>query len=174
MSTPVPAALDADDRFEIQQLLHRYAWALDTGDVDGFVDCFSADAVLVWDSFERPCRWVGQSRLRAFAAALRDLPTTAGRRHHLSNILLETGPDGVIARSYVTVVWSQEEAPHPITMTGWYEDELSREGGSWRIVHRTIRDWTGPVLARFPGQSGEPSRRPLPPPLAAIFASATV
>jgi len=32
------------DRLEIQDLYARYSWALDTGDTDGYVALFTADA----------------------------------------------------------------------------------------------------------------------------------
>ena len=36
-----------EDRVAIQDLIANYCWALDTGDVESFVACFTPDAVLI-------------------------------------------------------------------------------------------------------------------------------
>jgi ketosteroid isomerase-like protein len=69
--------LTADDQLAIRDTIARYAWALDTGDVDGFVACFCRDGVLVWDAFEKPERWEGAEGLRHFAEFFRSLPSSA-------------------------------------------------------------------------------------------------
>ena len=38
-----------EDRVAIQDLIAKYCWALDTGDVESFVACFTPDAVIVED-----------------------------------------------------------------------------------------------------------------------------
>jgi hypothetical protein len=48
---------------------------------------------------------------------------------------------------------------------GHYEDMFRREDGEWRLAQRAIRDWSGPILARFAGQTGEREARPQPPQL---------
>src|SRR5688572_9308230 len=81
--------LSSEDRREIQDVIYRYAWALDTGDVERFVDCFCPDGVLIWDAFETPDRYEGAEALRRFATILRDLPSSAGRQHLVGNTLIE-------------------------------------------------------------------------------------
>jgi hypothetical protein len=53
---------------------------------------------------------------------------------------------------------------------GYYEDAFCREDGRWCISERHIRDWSGPILGNFAGQSGARVARPLPPQLAGILA----
>jgi hypothetical protein len=48
---------------------------------------------------------------------------------------------------------------------GHYEDLFRREDGEWRLAERAIRDWSGPILARFAEQTGEREARPQPPQL---------
>ncbi|HWW64062.1 MAG TPA: nuclear transport factor 2 family protein [Sphingomonadaceae bacterium] len=160
--------LTADDRHAIHELIYGYAWALDTGDVDGFVSCFSEDALLVWDAFEEPTEWRGAEELRGFASFLRDLPTTAGRQHHVSNIIVRGDNQAATAVSYVTVVLRQGDGPHPTTVMGWYDDAFVRLPDGWRIARRVIRDWSGPVLAKLAGQTGERVVRPRPAALAGM------
>ncbi len=162
------APLTAEDRQQIQEAIHRYAWSLDTGDVEGFVSCFTPDGVLVWDAFEAPYEWRGAEELRGFATRLRDLPSTAGRQHHVSSILISGDAAEAQAKAYVVVMVRQEEGAHPTTVMGWYEDVLRPTPEGWRIASRTIRDWSGPVLARLAGQTGERTGRPRPAALAAL------
>lgn len=160
--------LTAADTQAITALLYRYAWALDTGDVDAFVALFSADGVLVWDAFEAPEEWRGHAALRAFAEDLRDLPTTAGRQHHVANVLVSGGHGKASVKAYVTVHLRQAEAPHPTTVMGWYDDECVLEADGWKLKRHVIRDWCGPVLKRLAGQSGEREARQRPPMLATL------
>lgn len=164
--------LSVADQLAIRDVISRYAWALDTGDVDGFVGCFCSDGVLLWDAFEQPMRWQGAAALRHFAAFFRDLPTSAGRQHHVSNTLISTCEDGASSQSYVAVALRQGDGPHLLNVMGYYEDRFRREDGHWRLAERIIRDWSGPVLENFAGQTGERVARAMPPPLSgAIFGS---
>jgi uncharacterized protein (TIGR02246 family) len=161
----VTQALSLDDQLAIRDVIARCAWALDTGDVDGFVACFCSDGVLLWDVFETPDRWEGEAALRHFAEFFRAQPTSAGRQHHVSNTVITASPEGALARSYVTVALRQGHGPHLLNVMGYYEDRFRREDGRWRLAERVIRDWSGPILARFAGQTGEREARPKPPQL---------
>lgn len=164
--------LSSEDQRQIQHVIHQYAWALDTGDVERFVDCFCSDGVLIWDAFETPDRYVGTDALRRFATFLRDLPSSAGRQHHVSNTLIEGEGDEARVSSYVVVFMRQGDGPHLVGVMGWYEDVFYRSAHGWRIRERVIRDWSGPVLARFAGQSGERVSRPRPAVLAPLASPA--
>lgn len=157
------------DRLEIHELTARYAWSLDTGDEDAFVDCFCRDGELVWDVFEAEGRWGGAAALRAFIGYFRQRPESAGRQHHVSNLIVTPTDSGATAKSYVAVALRREPGPHQLHVMGYYEDELQREQGRWRFARRFIRDWNGPILANFAGQDGARSVRPLPPPLAELW-----
>ncbi len=163
--------LSTQDQLDIQQLIARYAWSLDTGDVEAFIRCFARDGALVWDAFDTPLRWSGTDELRHFIEGLRALPDSAGRQHHVSNLLIEPFESGARARAFVLVTLRKPDGAVQAHVTGHYEDELVVEDGEWRIRRRTIRDWAGPVLERFAGQPKEAARRALPPPLAALLPS---
>lgn len=163
------SAFDAGDRLEIHELVARYAWSLDTGDADAFVDCFARDGELVWDVFEVEGRWRGVAALRGFIDYFRRRPESAGRQHHVSNLIVTPTDTGATAKCYVAVALRREPGPHLLNVMGYYEDALQREDGRWRFARRVIRDWSGPVLSRFAGQEGTRSVRPLPPPLAELW-----
>jgi hypothetical protein len=162
--------LSANDRLEIREVIARCAWALDTGDAEAFVACFCADGVLLWDVFETADRWQGEAALRHFAEFFRDQPTSAGRQHHVTNTVITPDAQGARAMSYVTVALRQGHGPHLLNVMGYYEDSFRLEHGRWRLAERVIRDWSGPALERFAGQSGEREARPRPPQLdGAVF-----
>lgn len=80
---------------------------------------------------------------------------------------------GIASSDAAAVAPWRDEGPHRPHMVGHHEDILGREDGQWRLAQRTIRDWSGPVLASFAGEAGEWRARALPPPLiGAIFPSA--
>lgn len=164
----MPNAIAAADQLAIHDVIARYAWALDTGDVEGFVACFCTDGELVWDAFEHPQSWRGENALRHFATFFRALPSSAGRQHHVSNIILTPHAEGIAARSYVAVALRQGDGPHALHVMGWYEDLFRKEDSTWRLSQRVIRDWSGPILADFAGQTGERVARTMPLPLAGL------
>ncbi len=163
--TPAPTA---EDQIAVQQVIARYAWALDTGDVEGFVGCFCTDGTLVWDAFEEPHSWRGADALRHFARFFAALPSSAGRQHHVSNIVITPATEGLDAKSYCLVALRQGDGPHALHVMGWYQDRFRQENGEWRLAERVIRDWSGPILKDFAGQTGERVARPMPPPLAGL------
>ena len=164
----MPETLTTADQLEIRDVVSRYAWSLDTGDVEGFVACFASDGVLLWDAFEVPEQWQGHDALRHFATFFRDQPTSAGRQHHVTNVLIDGTENGASGRAYAAVALRQGDGPHALHVMGWYEDAFRIEDGKWKLARRVIRDWSGPILANFAGQTGEREARPLPPPLAAM------
>jgi len=165
------ATLSAGDRLEIHELLARYAWSLDTGDETRFVACFTRDAELLWDVFDEPGLWKGSAALQRFVAYFRSRPESAGRQHHVTNIVLESTNDGVLAKSYVLVALRVDDGPHRLNVMGYYEDVVQQEGGHWRIARRVIRDWSGPVLANIAGQDGQRRSRQRPAALDGLWAT---
>lgn len=159
--------LTTADRLAIHERLAACAWALDTGDADAFAACFCDDGILEWDAFEEPLKWQGRAALHHFAAFLRDLPTSAGRQHHITNTVITASdkPGEAFARSYVNVALRQGDGPHQLYVMGWYQDTFRQEAGQWLLARRAIMDWSGPILKNFAGQSGERVARPMPPPL---------
>lgn len=57
--------LPIEDRIGLQDLIADYSWALDTGDVEALVACFTPDARMVEEVFEDPDIWTD---MRVFAA----------------------------------------------------------------------------------------------------------
>ena len=157
--------LSTSDRLDIHELVARYAWKLDTGDLEGFASCFTDDGVLIWDAFETPDRWAGAQQLRSFVEFFRSRPSSAGRQHHITNVLVDGEGETARSTSYVTVVVRRGEPPYPVTFAGYYEDVVVKRGDQWLFQQRWIRDWSGPILKAFAGETGERVPRARPPEL---------
>jgi hypothetical protein len=158
-------SIEIADKVLIQERLSACAWALDTADIEGFAGCFCSDGLLEWDAFEEIMTWQGRDALQHFAGFLRDQPQSALRQHHVTNTVITPSEDGALAKSFVAVALRQGDGPHLLNVMGWYEDHFRMEDGQWRIARRIIRDWSGPVVGGFAGQTGEKVARPFPPPL---------
>lgn len=124
-----------EDRLAISDLFVRYTTALDRGDVDTVVDCFTEDAVL-----ESPAIGViaGREAIQAFAgrfAALRRGGTQF--RHMISNFAVEIEEERARATCYLLVLITSGGASHPLP-PGRYECELLKQGGEWRFRRRVV------------------------------------
>jgi hypothetical protein len=154
------------DRLAIQDLLTAYSWALDTGDVEGLVKLFTADARVIEEVFEEPDVWEGRDAIRKLSAHYFNVPNFPGRQHHVGNSVFEGSGDRIKVKSFVFVTECQGEPPYVLRFAGWYDDIVVKEADQqWRFKSRTIRLWDGEVLKNFPGR-GQRIARKRPPELA--------
>lgn len=161
---PKAKPLTVADRVAISDLIADYAWALDTGDVDALVACFTPDAVVTEEVFEDPDRWEGRENIRRFAEHYFNVPNFPGRQHHVSQLLAKGDSKRCSARSFAFVTECQGEPPYTLRFAGYYEDKLVKVRNRWLFRERVIRLWDGEVLARFPGR-GQRMTRKRPPEL---------
>ena len=126
-----------EDRLAINDLFVRYTTALDAGEVETVVDCFTADAAL-----ESPVIGViaGRDAIRAFAgrfAAQRAAGTQF--RHLVTNIAadIEAGGDRARASAYLLVLITRDGQSRQLP-PGRYECELIKQGGEWRFSRRVV------------------------------------
>jgi hypothetical protein len=139
-AAPAPAAapggagtLTADDYVAIQQLVARYAYALDQNPDNGasYADLFTADAV-----FRQP-RTEGRENLAKLATSAPHGPRYT--RHFIANHVIDTTPDGAAGRQYLVAVDIGESGqPSSIFLGGHYEDVYARTPAGWRFKTRTF------------------------------------
>ncbi len=153
--------MTVEDRFAIQDLVARYAWSLDTGDIDALVACFTPDARVIEEVFEDPDIWEGHDGIRRISEHYRNASGFPGRQHHTSQLQVTGDAEACDARSFVFVTECHGEPPYLLRFAGYYEDRIVKRDGQWLFKERTIRLWDGPILSRFPGH-GEwiPRKRP--------------
>jgi uncharacterized protein (TIGR02246 family) len=123
-----------EERLAISDLFARYCCALDDGEADTVIACFTADAVLKSPVIDLR----GTAAIRAFAgrfAAMRAAGTQF--RHFVTNIAAEIDGDRARATAYLLVVISQDGS-HRTLPPGRYECELVKDAGMWRFTRRTV------------------------------------
>ena len=113
----------------------RYTTALDAGDVETVVGCFTADAVL-----ESPVIGViaGHDAIRAFAgrfAAQREAGTQF--RHMITNLAVEFAGQRAHATCYLLVLITRDGNSRQLP-PGRYECELVKDDGQWRFRRRVV------------------------------------
>jgi uncharacterized protein (TIGR02246 family) len=123
------------DRAAIHDLFTRYCCALDNGEVEAVVDCFTVDAILKSPVIDIS----GRDEICTFAgrfAAQRAAGTQF--RHMVSNIAVTiTGKRGA-ASAYLLVLISKD-GNHRSLPPGRYACELIKdESGEWRFSRRTV------------------------------------
>jgi hypothetical protein len=119
-STP---ALTAQDYIDIQQLYARYNWAIDAGDVEGYVALYTPDG-----SFNT---FTGADGLRTFMKGRQ--PGT--RRHWNSNLVITPSPEGASGKVYLLLV-DVGAKPPTNSSAARYEDRLVKTTGGWRFKKR--------------------------------------
>lgn len=125
-----------EDRFEIEDLFHTYTAALDRGDVEGVVACFTQDG---WLDSPIVGRHQGSKELRGFAEKTAQAVRRGARfRHVVSNFRIEVDGERGRACCYlldlVTVDGKTE-----LLSPGEYDCTLAKVNGRWlfesRLVH---------------------------------------
>jgi hypothetical protein len=157
------ATLAIEDRLALQDLMAAYSWALDTGDVEGLVACFTQDAHMVEEVFEDPDIWAGHDGIRKLAQHYFNAPGFPGRQHHVTQVQYFPHDANMVGmRGFAFVTECNGEPPYLLRFTGYYEDLAVRSAdGRWRFKSRTVRLWDGPVLKNFPGRGQwVPRKRP--------------
>lgn len=180
------AELTGQDYAEIQQLVARYAHAIDTCADNGheYARLYTADGVFIdlysENGFSKGgVRAEGYDRLAAVAGGgpngCRDSPRW-DLTHLMVNHVITPSPEGATGRVYLIEVWGGTDPSH-VVRAGGYEDVYVRTPDGWRFQSRAhVRDkaWHHPGLQTpnlqspprpTPGPLGQP--RPAQPPAGA-------
>ncbi len=135
-------SLSAADKIEIQELVARYNRAIDSGDVEGWVETFVPDGVfegLVVPTFR------GHDELRAFATAFWTEPEYAewrGAQHWTINMIIDGEGDSATLFAYHIMFKPDGPGADPALMCA-YDDELVRVDGGWRFSRRRVVEFPG-------------------------------
>jgi uncharacterized protein (TIGR02246 family) len=130
---------DPQTHFELQQLISRYVWALDTGDVEGACGLFTPQA-LFQDTAGN--RYEGVDAIRAYFTRLTGRPDFRGRQHHVDHCLYTREGQAVRCRAYWTVTqWHTAQNRKELAVVGHSSDLFVRNGGDWRFEERVLHHW---------------------------------
>ncbi len=150
--------LSAQDYIEIQQLMYRYAHAIDTCANNGYdyADVYTADASFVDnftdEGFEQNglVRAVGREQLARASGGGEAGCLNVGWKdwsHLMINPVITATSQGASGRVYLVVIG--EQGPDHTQRFGGYEDDYVRTSDGWRIARRThVRNkaWSHPLL----------------------------
>lgn len=138
------AKLSVEDRLDIQELFARYAWALNTGDVDGVLACFTEDGYL---DHQPQGRFVGHDQIRLL---LDDL--WYGRagwfigRQHLANhfIITPEGENTARVRAFFSILQHNlDYRTNFVFGLGNWDNLCVKQDGTWRFKSLTVVKWMG-------------------------------
>jgi uncharacterized protein (TIGR02246 family) len=124
-----------EDRFAINDLFVRYTTALDAGDVDTIVGCFTEDGAL-----ESPVvgKYAGHAGIRAFSERFAMLPRRGIQlRHVISNLAATVDGDTARATCYLTN-FVTIDGKSQLMPPGRYECDLRKVDGAWLFSNRLV------------------------------------
>ena len=137
--------LSPEDRLDIMDLIARYAYTLDSGDLEGYVNNFAPQGVL----FEQH---QGREAIREYVAMLmrqgRAGPLPGGDvayRHFVGSPVIDGAGDHAVVHSYL--LWVNMGSDPPVSAAAEYTDNVVKLEGRWYFGSRTLRRLAG----RFPG-----------------------
>lgn len=123
--------LSVEDRLDIADVLVRYATGIDRRDWATFRSCFTVDCVADYGQIGQ---WKGVEEITEFMVAAHAL---AGQtQHSITNQTIIGTDTGASARSYVDSIVMGPDGTEGIQAVGFYDDELVRADGGWRIAQR--------------------------------------
>jgi uncharacterized protein (TIGR02246 family) len=125
---------DLADRVAIADLFTRYCCALDNGEIETVVDCFTADAVLNSPMIDLK----GHAAIREFVGRFAAQRAAGVQfRHMVTNIAASIDGDRATATAYLLVLISQN-GTHRTLPPGRYDCDVVKENGVWRFSRRAV------------------------------------
>lgn len=138
------------DRFEIEDVLTRYAWAIDSKNFDELDDVFTPDAHVDYTSSGGEAGAYPQ--IKAWLAKV--LPHFPAYQHHVTNKQITIDGDKATSRAefYNPMIMAKPDGTTSIFFVGGeYHDELVRTSQGWRISDRLEKSiWTDGALPQAP------------------------
>ena len=136
--------VSVEDRFDLQDLIARYAWALDVGDVEGYLDCFFEDG---WIEHHPPGLCKGRDEIRKLTEFLwYEHPNDyLGRQHRMSQVLMTPEAEGVRIRAFWSIlqhdVNTQQNSIFGLGL--WNAVAAKDADGEWRLKSLIVDIWRG-------------------------------
>jgi hypothetical protein len=132
------------DRADLDDLIARYAWALDTGDVEGYVGCFFEDG---WIHHDPPGLCKGRDAIRKLTELLwyEHSSNYLGRQHRMSQVLMAPEEGSVRIRAFWSIlqhdVFTDRNFVYGLGL--WNALAAKDVDGEWRLRSLTVDIWRG-------------------------------
>jgi uncharacterized protein (TIGR02246 family) len=134
-----------EDHDAITDVLRRYIWCMDTGDIDGIAATFTTDGA-VKDITGR--RWDGPDAARNFATHFITRPNRPAAQHWVQHMDLEavTEDTARVTSYWFTVVRDNDDDRKFVTNLGRYIDTCVKTDGRWLIKEKLIDPWNNETV----------------------------
>ena len=123
---------DWQDREQIRELYARYSITLDAGDFEGWIDCFTGDAI--FDS-PRFGHHEGHEGLRTFIGRYKASLGGARTMHINANVSFTIDGEHGTGTCYF-IFFHCKDGRSSLGALGHYHDKLRRDDGVWRFQSR--------------------------------------
>ena len=128
-----------EDRVAIEDLYADYVWALDSGNVDAFLQLFTADGVFGDTAGNR---YKGHDAIRGYVSGLAARPEFRGRQHIISSLRFAADGDRVGVTAFWHVFkWVKATGAKTVEVTGHSDDVVVKTGGRWLFSQRVVYYW---------------------------------
>jgi hypothetical protein len=135
------------DRFAIADMFAAYHWALDTGDIEAFIDTLVEHGSIELISPSRSTRFEGRSGMIDLFEGLRQWDSFAGCQHFSSQMRIEPLRTGHCrVRTFCGVVACRGEPPYRLQFAGRSDDIVVLSGNRWRFERRIVHLWASAAL----------------------------
>lgn len=131
--------MQADDYFQIQNLIHRYCDRIDRADFDGLGQLFAeADVYLpATDQWFRRDAAGLTAMYRSWVRLHAD--GTPRTRHVTTNLIIEPdGPEAARTQTYIMVYQDAPGCPLQPIVGGRYADRFAKSDGTWHFAERRM------------------------------------
>jgi hypothetical protein len=133
--------LSAEDRLDIMELFAKYAWAIDSGDADGVLQCFAEDALLdhLWQG-----KMVGHEKIRrAFEELWYDRPSWwIGRQHLANHFVMEPESEGARVKAFFSILqYNVEYRTNFVFGIGTWDNFCTKRNGRWVFQSLKVNAW---------------------------------
>jgi ketosteroid isomerase-like protein len=138
------AAIAIEDRLAVEDLYADYVWALDSGDVKGFLTLFTEDGVFGDTAGNR---YKGHGAIGAYVTDLVNSERFRGRMHFISGkrFSVQGGRVGVTSYWLVTK-WAKGSGAKTVEVCGHSDDAFVKVGGRWLFEQRIVHYWNDTEL----------------------------
>jgi hypothetical protein len=146
LSPPVYGGNYANDRAQIEDLLARYLFAMDWGDLAAYGTMFTEDGILDYAGGTARGREAILETVRAFKERIGAIYVDAdGHPAKLRHVIAHSVIRVESHRAWVTALWYEmandgEGGKPRIGTFGTYEDELRKVNGHWLFARRRINN----------------------------------
>lgn len=133
-----------EDRVEIEELMARYAWALDTGDFDAYVDTFTEDG---WIEHWPQGKCIGREGIRKMTQDLwyHKPNHYLGRQHRMSQVIMTPEGDGVRIKCFWSILQHDVETSEcrVFGLGTWDTLAVKDDEDEWKFASVYVDIWRG-------------------------------